>query len=122
KALSREARIIIMDEPTSSLTSGEAEKLFQIIAELKRQGIAIVYISHRMDEILRITDRVTVMRDGAYVGDLDTKTATHDSIISMMIGRQFGTMFPKRAGKPGEPVLKVTGLHVPGTSHTVSFE
>ena len=122
KALSRDARIIIMDEPTSSLTAGESEKLFQIIGELKRNGISIVYISHRMDEILRITDRVTVMRDGKYIGDLQTKTATHDSIISMMIGRQFGTLFPKRASHPGEPVLKVTGLRVPGTQQTVSFE
>jgi ribose transport system ATP-binding protein len=122
KALSRNARIIIMDEPTSSLTSGESEKLFEIIAELKRNGIAIVYISHRMEEILRITDRVTVMRDGKYVGDLDTKKATHDSIISLMIGRQFGTLFPKRSKLPGEPILKVTGLRVPGTTQTVSFE
>jgi ribose transport system ATP-binding protein len=122
KALSRNARIIVMDEPTSSLTSGESEKLFEIIAELKRNGIAIVYISHRMEEILRITDRVTVMRDGKYVGDIQTKTATHDSIISMMIGRELSTLFPKRIGLPGEPVLKVTGLRVPGTAQTISFE
>ena len=122
KALSRNARIIVMDEPTSSLTSGESEKLFEIIAELKRNGIAIVYISHRMEEILRITDRVTVMRDGKYVGDIQTKTATHDSIISMMIGRELSTMFPKREGAPGEVVLKVAGLRVPGTAHKVSFE
>lgn len=122
KALSRSARIIVMDEPTSSLTAGEAEKLFEIIAELKRNGISIIYISHRMEEILRITDRVTVMRDGKYVCDLDTKSATHDSIISAMIGRQFGTLFPTRSGKPGEPCFKATALRVPGTRETVSFE
>ena len=122
KALSRKARIIIMDEPTSSLTSGEAEKLFEIIAELKRNGIAVIYISHRMEEILRITDRVTVMRDGKYICDIDTKTATHDSIISAMIGRQFGTLFPTRAKQPGEVIFKVTDLRVPGTRHTVSFD
>ncbi len=122
KALSREARIIVMDEPTSSLTSGESEKLFEIIAELKRNGIAIVYISHRMDEILRITDRVTVMRDGKYVGDLNTAGATHDAIISMMIGRQFGKLFPVRNDHPGEPILKLKDLRVPGTVHTISCE
>ncbi|MEI6232863.1 MAG: sugar ABC transporter ATP-binding protein [Planctomycetota bacterium] len=122
KALSRNARIIVMDEPTSSLTSGESEKLFEIIADLKRDGISVIYISHRMEEILRITDRVTVMRDGKYVGDLQTKTATHDSIISMMIGRELSTLFPKRASTLGEPILKITGLRVPGTTQTVSFE
>ena len=105
KSLAMDARIIIMDEPTSSLTPVEAEKLFAIIADLKASGIAIVYISHRFEEILRITDRITIMRDGRYVGDRITKDTDHDQLVSMMIGRDFTTRFPVRVGKPGEVLL-----------------
>ena len=121
KSLAMDARIIIMDEPTSSLTPVEAEKLFAIIADLKATGIAIVYISHRFEEILRITDRITVMRDGRYVGDLVTKETNHDQLVSMMIGRDFTTRFPTRVGKPGEITLAVQDLLVPGAKEGVSF-
>jgi ribose transport system ATP-binding protein len=122
KSLAIDARIIIMDEPTSSLTPVEAEKLFAIIADLKRSGIAIAYISHRFEEILRITDRITVLRDGRYVGDLVTKDTNHDQLVSMMIGRDFTTRFPVRAGTPGEPVLEVDGVVVPGAPAGVSLQ
>ncbi len=122
KSLAIDARIIIMDEPTSSLTPVEAEKLFAIIANLKKSGISIVYISHRFEEILRITDRITVMRDGKYVGDLVTRETNHDQLVSMMIGRDFTTRFPTRAGKPGETVLEVADVVVPGAPVGVSLE
>jgi len=121
KSLALDARIIIMDEPTSSLTPVEAEKLFAIIADLKASGIAIVYISHRFEEILRITDRITVMRDGRYVGDLITKDTDHDKLVSMMIGRDFTTRFPARTSKPSEVALEVQDLLVPGATQGVSF-
>jgi ribose transport system ATP-binding protein len=122
KSLAMDARIIIMDEPTSSLTPVEAEKLFAIIADLKAAGIAVVYISHRFEEILRITDRITVMRDGRHVGDLVTRDTSHDQLVSMMIGRDFTTRFPARAGRPGEAVLEVRDLLVPGAAQGVSFQ
>ncbi|MBA3938559.1 MAG: sugar ABC transporter ATP-binding protein [Planctomycetes bacterium] len=121
KALALKARIIIMDEPTSSLTPVEAEKLFLIIKDLTAAGIAIAYISHRFEEILRITDRISVLRDGKRVGDLLTKDTNHDQLVSMMIGRDFTTRFPPRAGKPGETVLDVQDIVVPGAPAGVSF-
>jgi ribose transport system ATP-binding protein len=121
KSLAVGARIIIMDEPTSSLTPVEAEKLFAIIADLTASGIAIIYISHRFEEILRITDRITVMRDGRQVGDLVTRDTDHDQLVSLMIGRDFTTRFPVRTGTPGDTVLEVNDLVVPGASAGVSF-
>ncbi|MGX7013798.1 sugar ABC transporter ATP-binding protein [Vagococcus silagei] len=87
KAISMNAKIVVFDEPTAALTEAEIKELFKIIAELKKENIGIVYISHRMDEIKLITDRVTVMRDGEYVGTLDTEKSTKDEIIDMMVGR-----------------------------------
>jgi ribose transport system ATP-binding protein len=126
KALSADARVIIMDEPTSSLTAGESEHLFKIIGQLKADGIAIIYISHRMEEVLHLSDRITVMRDGKYIGDLTRAEATHDKIVSMMVGRALTQRYPERpattpgAGEP--PVLKVDGVVVPGAPAGVSFE
>jgi len=124
KALSVNARIIIMDEPTSSLTAGESLKLFAIIDKLRAEGIAVVYISHRMEEVLRLSDRVTVLRDGQYVGDLLRREATHDRIVTMMVGRELkGNYFPpKQAKAPSEPALVVRDLLVPGAPEGVSFE
>jgi ribose transport system ATP-binding protein len=126
KALSINARAIIMDEPTSSLTAGESEHLFKIVATLKRDGIAVIYISHRMEEVLRLSDRITVLRDGKYVGDLPGADATHDKIVSMMVGRAFTSRFPDRPETPpgtGEaPLFKAENLVVPGTRRGVSFD
>jgi ribose transport system ATP-binding protein len=123
KALALNARIIIMDEPTSSLTSGESEQLFKIIRQLRSDGIGIVYISHRMEEVLNLSDRITVLRDGRYVGDLSRAEATHDKIVGMMVGRELSNQyFPPKQTKPeGEPVLVVTELIVPGAPAGASF-
>jgi ribose transport system ATP-binding protein len=125
KSLAFNARAIIMDEPTSSLTAGESEHLFKIIAQLKSEGIAIIYISHRMEEVLKLSDRITIMRDGKYVGDLSREEATHDKIVSMMVGRAFTTRFPDRPlatpVKNEVPVLQVENLMVPGAPVGASF-
>jgi ribose transport system ATP-binding protein len=123
KALALDACVIIMDEPTSSLTAGESEKLFQIIRQLRAEGIAIVYISHRMEEVLALSDRITVLRDGRYVGDLDRAEATHEKIVAMMVGRELSANYfpPKPAKAPSEPVLVVDNLIVPGAPAPVSF-
>ena len=121
KTLALDAKIIIMDEPTSSLTLAEAEKLFRIVGELKASGIAVIYISHRLDEVLRISDRITVLRDGRRVGDLRTRGTTRDQIVSAMVGRELSSWFPRREGRPGEVVLEVSSLVVPGAPRGVSF-
>ncbi|HEY3496895.1 MAG TPA: sugar ABC transporter ATP-binding protein [Polyangiaceae bacterium] len=123
KALSLNARIIIMDEPTSSLAKAESEHLFKIIRQLRDDGIGIVYISHRMEEVLALSDRITIMRDGGYVGDLLRADATHDKIVAMMVGRELsGQYFPSREGrKAGDPVLSVENVLVPGAPEGASF-
>ena len=107
KAVSANCKVLILDEPTSSLTSNEVEALFRIIEDLKAEGVAIVYISHKMDEILRISDEVTVMRDGQYIGTWDAKQLTTDFIISKMVGRELTNLFPERHNVPGEVVFEV---------------
>jgi len=107
KAVSVNAKIVIMDEPTSSLTSGEVDKLFAIINTLKAEGVAIIYISHKMDEILRISDEVTILRDGCYIGTWPASELTTDMIITRMVGRQMSNLFPPRHNKPEEVVLEV---------------
>jgi ribose transport system ATP-binding protein len=123
KALVLNARIIIMDEPTSSLTAGESEHLFEIIRQLRSEGLGIVYISHRMEEVMALSDRVTVLRDGRYVGDLSREEATQDKIVSMMVGRELsGQYFPERdERKAGDVVLEVKDLVVPGAPTRVSM-
>jgi ribose transport system ATP-binding protein len=122
KALAMDARLIIMDEPTSSLTAGESEQLFTIVRALRAEGIGIVYISHRMEEVLNLADRVTVMRDGRRVGDLAAAEATHDKIVSMMVGRTFTTRFPEKPDRPpGEVILDCRDVLVPGAPRGVSF-
>ncbi|WP_437963453.1 sugar ABC transporter ATP-binding protein [Sorangium sp. So ce260] len=123
KALSVNARIIIMDEPTSSLTAGESRELFAIVRKLRADGIGIIYISHRMDDVMSLADRITVLRDGRHVGDLPRAEATHDRIVTMMVGRELsGRYFPEKRGRPPrEPVLVVSDLLVPGAPAGVSF-
>jgi len=110
KALSANAKIIIMDEPTSALSNKEIENLCRIIKELKSKGIGIIYISHKLDEILELSDRITVLRDGQYIGTLDTAEVTHDKLVSMMVGRELKDMYPRQACTPGDVVLEVKGL------------
>ena len=123
KALALNARIIIMDEPTSSLTAEESAKLFEIIRSLRALGIAIIYISHRMEEVLALADRVTVLRDGRHVGDLTRAEATHEKIVSLMVGRELSANYfpPRSPPAVGEPTLIVQDLLVPGASGRVSF-
>ena len=124
KAISHEAKVIIFDEPSAALTESEIEELFKIIRDLREQDLGIVYISHRMDEIKVITDRVTVMRDGTYVGTLITKDSTKDDIINMMVGRVIYED-PKTESMvaPDAPVvLKVDHLNAGKMVQDVSFE
>lgn len=107
KAISYNAKIIIMDEPTSSLTQHEVANLFRIIRELKEQGVSIIYISHKLDEILEISDEVTIMRDGKNIGTWPVQELTSDMIISKMVGRKLSNRFPPRENKPQDTVLKV---------------
>ncbi len=107
KAVSAGCRVLILDEPTSSLTESEVETLFDIINDLKKDGVAIVYISHKMEEILKISDEVTVMRDGHYIGTWDAKTLTTGDIITKMVGRELTRLYPERENVPGEVVFEV---------------
>ncbi len=123
RALSTDARILIMDEPTASLSAAESEKLFEVIRKLRADGVCIIYISHRMEEVQLLADRVTVLRDGRWAGDLPRAEATSDKIVALMVGRELsGAYFPDKAGRTaGEVVLEVRDLLVPGAPAGVSF-
>jgi ribose transport system ATP-binding protein len=121
KALSLDARLIVMDEPTATLTSHEIARLFEAIDRLKRQGVAIVYVSHRLDEVKAIADRATILRDGAYVATVPVASTTIDEMIRLMVGRDLHDKFPKIAIAPGEELLRVEGLTRKGVLHGVSF-
>ncbi|MCI8639477.1 MAG: sugar ABC transporter ATP-binding protein [Coprococcus sp.] len=121
KAVSCDARLIIMDEPTSSLDSEETDHLFRTIRELKEKGVAIIYISHRMEEIFEICDHVSVFRDGTYVGERSMEGVTRDELISMMVGRKVENVFPKTECEIGDVVFKVEGLSGNGFED-ISFE
>ncbi len=123
KAVSHESKLLILDEPTAALTQTEVEELFKIMKDLKQKGIGMIYISHRMDEINRISDRVTVMRDGEYIGTLITKDTTKDEIVHMMVGRViYGDKKAASAVPPeAETVLEVRHLSSGNTIKDVSF-
>lgn len=110
KALSKEVKLVIMDEPTSSLTDREIDKLFEIVEKLKRDNVAIIYISHRMDEIKRIGDCVTVMRDGQYIDTVDVEDMDLDTLISMMVGRKIGNMYERHYREPGKVIFETKDL------------
>ena len=110
KAVSHNSKIIVLDEPTSSLTEVEVEHLFTIINKLKERGCGVIYISHRMSEILQISDDVSIMRDGKMVGTQSASELTTDKIITMMVGRELSKVFPPKNNVPGEMILKVDGL------------
>jgi ABC-type sugar transport system ATPase subunit len=122
KAISCNAKIIIMDEPTSAITVDEVDLLFDQIKYLRSQGVAIIYISHKMEEIFRISDRITVLRDGEYI---DTKIASEinsTSLVRMMVGRELSEVFPKKYIAPGETVLEVKGLYYKNKVRDISFD
>ncbi len=110
KAVSMNAKVVILDEPTSSLTANEVEALFRIIDDLREKGVSIIYISHKMDEILRISDDVSIMRDGQYIGTWEAKELTTDMIITKMVGRELTNLYPPKHNEPGEVVLRVSGF------------
>ena len=112
KAVSYDSKIIVFDEPTSSLTETEVEHLFRIIDMLKNKGCGIIYISHKMDEILRISDDVTIMRDGTWVATRPARELTMDEIIRLMVGRELTNRFPPKTNTPGEVILDVS--HISG--------
>lgn len=124
KAVSRDCKLLILDEPTAALTQTEIEDLFRIMGDLKAKGIGMVYISHRMDEISRISDRITVMRDGEYVGTVDTVSVTKDDIINMMIGRVVYEDPKTHSEVPedAETVLEVRNLSSGNLFKDVSFK
>ncbi|MDO5435460.1 MAG: sugar ABC transporter ATP-binding protein [Clostridia bacterium] len=124
KAVSANCRVLILDEPTSSLTQNEVDALFRIIADLKAEGVAIVYISHKMDEILRIGDEVTIMRDGQYIGTWPAAEMTTDMIITRMVGRELTNLYPEKENIPGDVVFEVqdfTSIN-PRSFRDISFQ
>ena len=123
KALSYDTRVLIMDEPTSALAEKEIENLFDIMRSLKAQGISIIFISHKIDEVLRITDRVVVLRDGENVGNILTSEADEQKLVSMMVGREFSTYYTDRKNKPSEEIFfEVNGLCGPPHIRNASFK
>jgi ribose transport system ATP-binding protein/inositol transport system ATP-binding protein len=121
RALSRDCRILIMDEPTASLTDKEISKLFGFIKDLQGDGVAIVYISHRMEEIFQISDRITVLRDGRYIGTKATSNTDYEELVSMMVGREFKNIYSNVKGSPGDEILKVVGLNRGNQVRNVTF-
>jgi len=121
KAVSINARVVIMDEPTSSLTDNETQILFRIIRSLKEKGISIIFITHRLDEIFEISDRLTVLRDGCYIGTKDVKDITKSELIKMMIGRELKQQFPQRNVQIGEECFRVEHISDGSKVKDVSF-
>lgn len=121
KALSYETKILIMDEPTAALTERETQSLFAIVRQLAASGVGIVYISHRMEELFLVSHRVTVLRDGTYVGTVETKMTTFEQLIKMMVGREMTARFPKKPAVMGGEVLRVEGLCRQNKLENISF-
>jgi ribose transport system ATP-binding protein len=123
KALSRRTRLLVMDEPTATLTPGETERLFGLIRRLRDEGVTIVYISHKLDEVERITDEIVVMRDGRFVTRAPTASLTRQQMANLMVGRELSDMFPPKTPAPdGPPLLEVRGFTVPGWAQDVGFD
>jgi len=121
KAISNNAQIIVMDEPTSAITQKEVDMLFQKIADLKAQGVSIIYISHKMDEVFRIADDITVLRDGTVVESHPADELDIDKVIALMVGRKMENVYPKEKVALGEKVLEVKKLYSAGTFEDISF-
>lgn len=122
RAFSLNARILIMDEPTSSLTLNEVAELFGLVRRLRSEGTAIIFISHRLEELFEVADRVTVLRDGSYVETRQVKDVTRDELVRLMVGRTISNLFPKQEVEPGEVALKVDHLSCAGIFEDISFE
>ncbi|SHE68597.1 monosaccharide ABC transporter ATP-binding protein, CUT2 family [Marinitoga hydrogenitolerans DSM 16785] len=122
KSLSLKSKIIIMDEPTASITEHETHNLFRIVKELKNQGIGIIFISHRLEEVFEIADKVTVLRDGKYIGSGLVKDFSQEDLINMMVGRNIKEMFPKYNETKDEVVFSIKNLNIGKLVKNVSFE
>lgn len=123
KALARRARLLIMDEPTATLTPGETQRLFALMAQLKGEGVTLVYISHKLEEVERVTDEVIVMRDGRFVTRQPTQSLTRHDMANLMVGRELSDLFPvKEAAPQATPVLRVRDFTVPGWAQNIGFE
>lgn len=122
KAVSYNANVIIMDEPTSAITDREVEKLFTVIRDLKEQGKSIIYISHKMKEIFEICDTITVLRDGSIISTKPAEETNNEELISMMVGRELNEVFPKKSNQPGEVLLSIKNLSKKGLFKNISFE
>lgn len=121
KALSLNARVIIMDEPTSALSENEVERLYAIVRDLKANGVAIIFISHKLGEVFEIADEISVLRDGHLVGTVQTSTSSHDEVIQMMVGRPIQEMFPRQGAVFGDEVFSVQNLSRAPHFRDVSF-
>ena len=122
KAISLDARLLIMDEPTAALSGVEVERLFSVARSLRDEGRALVFISHRFDEVFALCDTVTVMRDGSYVDTRVIEDTTPGELVSLMVGRDVDELFPKTVAEIGEPVLQVRGLNRAGVFHDIDLE
>jgi rhamnose transport system ATP-binding protein len=122
KALSTQATVIVMDEPTAALSSKEVDRLFKVARNLEAQNCAVVFVSHRLDEVFALCSRITVMRDGATVGTALAKDLDESKVIKLMVGREISELFPKQEAKIGDVVLKVEGLGLAGQFADISFE
>ena len=121
KAISNDAKVIIMDEPTSAISNKEVDTLFRIIRELKSNGVAIIYISHKMDEIFEIADTITVLRDGKYIKTQNASELTNDKLISLMVGRELNSMFPEPAVSTMNRIFEVRNLSRNGKFSNINF-
>jgi ribose transport system ATP-binding protein len=121
KCLARNVKVLVLDEPTAVLTFSEIEKLFEILLRLKSKGVSIVYISHRLEEVFRISDRITVMKDGTHVGTVNVKEITKDKLVTMMVGRELSQFFAERHAHIGDTVLEVKKLNSGKMVKDVSF-
>ena len=122
KAISNNAKIVIMDEPTSAITNREVEVLFGKIAELKKKGVSIIYISHKMEEVFRIADDITVLRDGKTVETHPASEIDLDKVIALMVGRKMDNVYPKEEVEIGEPILEIEGLGSKGVFKDINFK
>lgn len=122
KAISRESNILIFDEPTALLAEEETEELHKKMIDLKEQGVSIIYVNHRLDEVFEVCDRVTVLRDGAYIGTREISEVTEDDLITMMVGREIGDLYYKEEIAKGEKILEVNNLNSGENVKNASFE
>ena len=122
KAISLDARVLVMDEPTAALSGVEVERLFTVARSLRDAGAAILFISHRFDEVFSLSDRITVMRDGRYIATHSTAETSIEAIVRDMVGREVDSLYPKTETEPGEPVLTVAGLQRRGVFTGIDFE